>query len=829
MKSFRPCCLATIVGLSVFILLTAVVWQVVQGRRAELLAGHRLTATINLHEKHDHVDQLLREFLSIVKSLGAFAQLAPTFESQDFEIFTAALDLPRSVRTVQLQPDGVIRHLTDRAGNPDALGLDLLSHPTLGPMAWETIRSRQPKLVGPIDLVQGGQGFVLRQAVFIDGYESAVGVPGFWGFAAAVFDAETVFGEVGLDGVTEPDAPGVYALRRVGKDSRPGPVIYGDARTFDDAVQTAIISLPHIELELAVALKPEFTAKGFPLVPEDVRPIFYLLMGLASVISAGLWLAIRHQQRHQALATEYASAQAASRLKTDFITTMSHEMRTPLNGVLGTMELLERTALSDEQRHLLRIGQSSGQLLLQHVNSVLDIERLQHGLVETASSQIDVNDLLSEVADLISPAAGLNQTVVHCETVLSGRHLVGDTAKLRQVLLNFAGNAAKFTKAGRILLSARTISSKTLTETVEFRVSDTGIGITAENLKHVFDDFVTVDASYDREVTGSGLGLAICRRIADVLGGEVGAESEPGRGSSFWLRVPLQIAQAGATDIGDAREEAGAEADPLAELDPRASLDILLVDDNATNRIVGGGLLSAAGHRITEASDGREALEVAKTRRFDLILMDISMPHVDGVQATRMIREMAGPNRDTPIVALTAHAMPAERRRFMDAGMQACMIKPFRVREFEDLLGTAKAGPHAAGQPVAADAENGEQDDIDWTVLKGLEETLGPELLTTTMAEAVSEIEEEVASLLDPDGSPPRDLVFRAHKLAGTTAIIGAARLTNSLRLVETAAKHQNQDSLEAALKAVREAIKPACRKIEERYGLRSLQQAGGN
>ena len=253
------------------------------------------------------------------------------------------------------------------------------------------------------------------------------------------------------------------------------------------------------------------------------------------------------------------------------------------------------------------------------------------------------------------------------------------------------------------------------------------------------------------------------------------------------MRVPLQIVTAEAADVSEERGEDDDLSGSLLDLDIRASLDILLVDDNPTNLLVGGGLLRAAGHRVTEAENGREALEVVQGRKFDLILMDISMPQIDGVQATRIIRGTAGPNRNTPIVAVTAHAMPAERRRLLQAGMQACMIKPFRVSDLEELFRKAKRDSRAAMKSEAADEEHEENGDIDWSVVKSLEETLSPDLLTSTLIKICAEIEREVALISDLTKSSPREIAERAHKLAGTTALAGAARLTAGLRLVETA------------------------------------------
>lgn len=366
-------------------------------------------------------------------------------------------------------------------------------------------------------------------------------------------------------------------------------------------------------------------------------------------------------------------ALAGERAKADFLAVMSHEMRTPLTGLLGSLELLRQGELTPVQRDLADVMERSGTLLLDHVNSVLDLSRAEAsaGTAETAEFDLDrvVEDVIANQSGL-ARAAG-NEIRL---TLLSGPigRVRGHGGRLRQILLNLVGNAVKFTRDGIITVETERLPASKRDETplVEFRVSDTGIGIPEADLDRIFEDFVTLDTGYSRMADGTGLGLGIARRLVRALGGDIGAESEPGEGSLFWVRLPLP-------SVPDAAPPPdGVNALALHPVTSVPPLDILLVDDHRTNRLIMRRFLESAGHRVTEAGDGESAVVEAGRRRFDTILMDISMPRMDGITATRAIRTGNGPSAQSRILALTAHALPEERVAFRAAGMEACLTKP---------------------------------------------------------------------------------------------------------------------------------------------------------
>jgi PAS domain S-box-containing protein len=497
------------------------------------------------------------------------------------------------------------------------------------------------------------------------------------------------------------------------------------------------------------------------------------------------------------LAVEDALKQARSgeKAKARFVAVMSHEMRTPLNGLIGSMNLLQETPLSENQKELLRIMQSTGRVLLDHVNAVLDISRAEAGEIQPASEAFDLDQL---VEDCVANQTGLARQAgnILSHTPLSGRlgRVQGDPGRLRQILLNLIGNAVKFTRDGKITVETERLTTRSAggqPDMVEFRIIDTGIGIPAEEQDRIFEDFHTIDGSYRRQAEGTGLGLGIVRRLTKALGGSVGVESEPGEGSVFWLRLPLPIlAPPAATTL----PPPSAKALPGPAPAP-APLDILVVEDNDINRLLLRLMLENAGHRVTEACDGIEGVAKAAARAFDVILTDISMPGMDGIEATRAIRAGDGPNRQARIIALTAHALPEERDRFLEAGMDMVLTKPVP----RDMLIAALTRDRL---PLPAPAQ--EEDDLllNPAVIRELQTDLGSAMLFPLIRQMIAD-GDAVLALITNSQSAPLPLVESVHQLAGSSATFGAVRLRKALVALEAALRSGNAGAAEAGRQGV--------------------------
>ena len=388
--------------------------------------------------------------------------------------------------------------------------------------------------------------------------------------------------------------------------------------------------------------------------------------GLPSKI-AGLVLDVdARKQQELALVEAERAAQAAAEAKSQFLANMSHEIRTPMNGVLGVLHLLQRETLSEEGRQLLAEASNCGRMLSQLLDDVIDFSRIEAGRLELSPEPIDPAQVLESVAGLLRPSAtakGLQlRTKTEDDGDADGGWISADPVRLRQALFNLIGNAVKFTRAGHVevRLTARPDGDR---RRLRFEIEDTGVGIPDAVQASLFRRFQQADGSTSRQFGGSGLGLAITRRLAELMDGDVGFESAEGKGSTFWFEITAE--QARRTDPGDDC--------PAPLLD---GMRILLVEDNPTNRLVASKMLEAMGVSVSTAEHGAHGVEAARQELFDLILMDVQMPVMDGVEATRCIRAMGGETGATPIIGLTANAMAHQRETYLAAGMNGVAAKP---------------------------------------------------------------------------------------------------------------------------------------------------------
>lgn len=637
-----------------------------QVKEEKLQAAYTAESTIN------RVESQLNKYLTESQLIKRIIEENGSMDDDEFASISKYMqDSQNVIEAHELAKDGTVSQIYPLEGNEEAIGLNMLQNPARKKEANLAKESGQYTIAGPYELVQGGVGTLLFDPVYTKGTD---GKKQFWGFSILVLNWQKFMDEIQLNKLEEAG----YQYQIWKKDPASGKQI---------VIAQSEKKLSADTLEVACAVPNEIWY--FEIVPSDgwvswpQRVFGFLIaLGVAVTMAVGVWQFQLRQYKDQIHAQEIEKsakiAKQANEAKTRFLFNMSHDIRTPMNAIIGFSELLEKHTDDPEKvRDYIAKIKSSSSLLLSLINYVLEMARIESGKATLKEEIGDLRVLSDTFSAVFEPTVREKELSYNCELDIEHFYVTCDKTKVREILINIISNSVKYTPRGgkvQVTVTEEEVQKEGYAS-YRFVVEDTGIGMSEEYLPHIFEEFTREHTTTESKVVGTGLGLPIVKALVDLMGGTIDVESKVGKGTKFTLVLPFRTATAEQFQ----EEQKQRKAKNLQALEGKR---ILLAEDNKLNAEITMTILQESGFKVEHAEDGVICLQKVKEKPedyYDVILMDIQMPNMDGYQTTKEIRKLKGQRATVPIIAMTANAFEEDRKKAFDSGMDGYIAKPMTI------------------------------------------------------------------------------------------------------------------------------------------------------
>ena len=640
----------------------------------------KMRAAFTAETTVNRIRSQLNRYLDVSEFFQNIIGSGHQMDSKEFQALSQMIsDDSQIIKAIELAPDGVVKDIYPLKGNEAAFGIDMLNNPARKHEANLAMKSGQYTIAGPYELNQGGLGSLLFEPIYIT---DKSGEKSFWGFSILVLDWNRFLEELELDKLT--DASYCYQMwKKDGNSGKKTIIAQGGDAIHKGAVQISC-KVPNDTWYFEI-----IPHTGWVTVKQQAL-VFLVAVSIAVLATAICYLMLHRKQREKLYTEEIRKsaekARKANEAKTRFLFNMSHDIRTPMNAIVGFSGLLEKS-IHDEKKSLdyIKKIRVSSDILLTIINQVLEMARIESGKITLSSESVNIREMVDAMNTVFESSLTKKSLEYQCSLNVVHDQILCDKTKMEEIILNVVSNSIKYTNPhGKITVSIDELDSED-EKNADYKVvvEDNGIGMSQDYLPHIFEEFSREHTSTETRVAGTGLGLPIVKSLVDRMGGTIEVESEEGKGTRFIMKFSFPVSLE-----NQVREKEKQNIPDITE--KLEGKRILLAEDNDLNAEIAETVLVEAGIEVKRVEDGLQCIEELKKmpeKYYDVILMDVQMPNMDGYTATEKIRHLDDSRAEIPIIAMTANAYDEDRRKAQEAGMDGFLAKPLDVDEMMRLLG----------------------------------------------------------------------------------------------------------------------------------------------